>query len=193
MAECVVGHDPAGAAADLLGAVGPLVEVVALAPLPGPVRIVDRHPDHGDRRVHAGERPYARDAATGADDDPPIDLLTQDRVGAPDVAGPFGGDGGRLDAKTEPTERFGGVEDALVAGMPALLEGEVEIPGFDLQTEHAWIQDAQRLAEQLLAGLVAVQDGDCGGGHRSNHMARSATIPDTRSKPSESSATIDSA
>ena len=90
-----------------------------------------------------------------------------------DVPGAFGGDGGRFDPETELPKRFRGLEDDLIPSLPALLEREVEVALCDLQSEYVGLEQAQRLAEQLLPGLVAVKHGDGGRGHRSNHMARS--------------------
>src|SRR5207245_10277510 len=125
--ERVVGHDAARATADLLGPVGPLVEIVALAPFPGAVRVIDRHPDHGDGGVHTGERPHAWDAPPGPDDHAAVDLLAQDRVWAAHVARPLRRNRGRLDPKPELAQRRRRVEHALVAGAPTLVEREVEI------------------------------------------------------------------
>ena len=188
VAKGVVGDDPAGPAADLLRPEGPFLEVVPLAPLPGAVGVVDRHPDHGDRRVDAGNRPHAGDAAAGAHDHPAVDLLAQDRVGAADVAGTLGGDGRGLDAKPELAERGRGVEHALVTGLPPLLQREVEVPGFDLDPQHDRVEEAERLPEQLHAGLVAVEDGDRRARHRPNDMARSV---EGRGHPGHSAATCD--
>src|SRR5438445_757633 len=173
VAEGEVGHDPAGTAADLLGPESPLVEVVAFAPFPRAVGVVDGHPDHRDGRVDAGEWTYARDAPAGADDDPPVDLLAQDCVGAADVAGALGRDRGRLDPVPELSQRVGGVEHDLVARSAPLCEGEVEVAGLDVEGENRRVKEPERLAEQLLAGLVAVQHGDGRCRHRSNDMARS--------------------
>jgi len=43
--EGVIGHEPAGPPADLLGPEPPLIEPVALAPFPGAIGVVDCHPD----------------------------------------------------------------------------------------------------------------------------------------------------
>ncbi len=47
--------------------------------------------------------------------------------------------------------------DHLVSSFPATLERQVEVLALDLETEHVELQQAERLTEQLLAGLVAVQ------------------------------------
>src|SRR5205814_4729836 len=145
------------APADLLGPEGPLVEVLAFAPLARAVGVVDGHADHGDGGVDAGQRADARDAPAGAHDDPTVDLLAQNRVGAADVAGALGRDGRRFDAEAELAEALGGVEHALVASAAALLEREVVVVGLDLEAEHLAVEEAQSLAEQLFPGLVAMQ------------------------------------
>src|SRR6266850_3365620 len=172
--EGVVGDDAAGPAADLLGSERPLVESMPFTPLLRAVGIVDRHPDDRDGGVDAGQWTDAGDSPAGSDDHTAVDLLAQDRVGAAHVAGSFGRDRGGLDAEAELTERLRGVEHDLVARLAALLEREVEVALFDLQAEHVWLEKAQRLAEQLLAGLVAMEHGHGRCGHRSNDMARSA-------------------
>src|SRR3984893_4960269 len=88
--EGVLRRDLAGPAADLLCAIGPLIEVVSLAPLLRAVCVVDRHAYYGDRGVHTSQRPDAGNAPPRAHDHPPVDLLAQDGVGAAHVAGSFG-------------------------------------------------------------------------------------------------------
>ena len=166
VAEGVVGDDPAGPPADLLGAVSPFVEIVALTPLASPVRVVHRHPDHRDRRMDSRERPYARDPAPGAHNHPAVDLLAQDGVRAADVAGPLRGDGGGFDPEAKLAKRLRGIEHALVARAAPRLERHIEVFCLDLDAQDARLEQAERLAEELLAGLIAVQDGDRRCGHR---------------------------
>src|ERR1700674_94185 len=126
--------------------------------------------------MDAGEGPDAWDSPPGPDDHAAVDLLAQDGVRAADVPGAFGGDGGGFDPETELAKGFRRLEDDLVPGLPALLQREVEVALCDLQSEHVGLEQAQRLAKQLLPGLVAVEHGDGRRGHRSNHMARSALV-----------------
>ena len=49
-------------------------------------------------------------------------------------------------------------------GLAAMLQGEIECPQLKRDTDHIRVNHPERLVEQLLAGLVATQDGD--GGHR---------------------------
>src|SRR5215207_10809086 len=71
-----LGDSAADAARDALGAKGDLVAVgLRLAPLLGSVGIAHRHPHHGYRVVHSGDRGHAGDAPAGADDDLPVDRL----------------------------------------------------------------------------------------------------------------------
>ena len=158
--EGILGHDPAGATADLLRSIGPLVQAVTLAPLLGAVGVVDRHPDDGDRRVHPGERAHSRDPAARADDHLPVDLLAQDRVRAPDVAGSLGGYGRRLQAVPVFAKRAGGIQDDLVPGFAAPLEGEVEVEPFDLEADDVRVEQPDGLPQQLLPRLVAVKHDD---------------------------------
>ena len=72
--------------------------------------------------MHAGQRPHTWDAAAGADDDPAVDLLAQDGVGAAHVARAFRRDRGRLDAEAELAQGLGRIQYALVAGPPPLLQ-----------------------------------------------------------------------
>src|SRR5258708_28708001 len=179
----VLGADAAGPAADLSGPVRPLVRLMALAPLLGAIGVVGRHPDHRDRGVDAGQRPDAWDAAPGPHDQAAVDVLAQDGVRAADVAASFWRDGRRLDPEPELAQRLGGGEHDLVAGPAALLEREVEVTLLDRQPDHVRLEEAQRLEEQLLPGLVAVQDGNGWCGHRPNHMARCYVPSSPRPSP----------
>ena len=115
---------------------------MALAPLARSVGVVDRHPDHGDRRVDAGQGPHARDTAPRADDHPAVDLLAKDGVRAANVAGALGTHGGGFDPEAELAKRFRGVEHALVARAAPCLQGKVEVPGLDLDTQDVRLEQA---------------------------------------------------
>ncbi len=54
--ERVLGDHPADRAFDPLGPIGDLVAVLGLAPFLRAVRVADRHPHDGDRRVDPGDR-----------------------------------------------------------------------------------------------------------------------------------------
>jgi len=117
--------------------------------------------------VDAGQGANPGDAPACPDDDPAVDLLAQDRVGAADVAGALGGDGGRFDPEPALAERGRRVQDDLVPGRPAVLQGEVEVALLDRETQDVSLEDAERLFQQLLTRLVAVQNRHDGGRHRS--------------------------
>ena len=57
---------------------------------------------------------------------------------------------------------------ARVVGLPPALEGEVVALQGDVEPEELRVEHAQRLLEELLAGLVALEDDDLEGllGHR---------------------------
>jgi len=107
--------------------------------------------------MDAGEGPDAGDAPPSPDDDASVDLLAKDRVGAADVSGPFWRDRGRLQAESSFTKRLGRVHDHLVSSFAPPLEREVEITSLHLKPEHIVLEQANRLFQQLLASLVAVQ------------------------------------
>src|SRR5439155_3518152 len=172
-ANGVVGNDPDRPGPDLPRPLRPLVKVVAPPPLPRAVCIVDGHPDHGNRGVDAGDRPHARNPASGADDHSAVDLLAEDGVRAADISGAFGCHGGGLDPKAELAKDLGGIEHALVARAAPLGEREVEVPGLDLDAQHARLEQPERLEEQFFAGLIPVEHSNRVGGHRPNDMARS--------------------
>ena len=163
--ERVLGDRPADPALDPLGAEGRLGLAFALAPLLRPVGVADRHPHHRDRRVHAGERHDARDPAARADDHLAVDLLAQDPVGRADVVPTLGSDRRALQAEAVLADRRGRLRDHGVLRRAAVLEREVEALQLELDADHVGRERAQRFVEQLLPGLVALEDGDGLGGH----------------------------
>jgi hypothetical protein len=161
-AEGVLGDRPAGAARDLLGAVGDLARraLVALTPLLRAVGVLDGHADHRDRQVDARHRRDPRDAPARADDDLAVDALAHDAVGRADVVLALRRDRRRLDAQARLAHRRGGVVHDLVCGLAPLLERQVVAVERDRQADDLRVKDAERLLEQLLSGLVALEDGD---------------------------------
>jgi hypothetical protein len=119
----------------------------------------------------------ARDPPARPHDHPAVDLLAQDGVRAAHVAASFRGYGGCFDPESELTKRLRSFQHHLVACPTALNEREVEIALFDLKPEHVWFEQAQRLEEELLPGLVAVKHGDGWCGHRPNHMESTHLSP----------------
>ncbi len=157
-AEGVLGDRAAVRAPDLLRAQGDLVFPVRLAPLLRPVGVADRHPADGDRVVDAGDRRHSGQPPAGADDHLAVDLLAQDPVRAAHVLGALGGDRRRLQAEPRLRERPRGlVHDAVLRG-PPVLQREVEAAQLQRQPDHLRVNHVQRLLEQLLAGLVALED-----------------------------------
>ena len=110
--------------------------------------------------VDAGDRRDARDPAAGADDDLAVDALAQDPVGRADVVLALGRDRRRLDAEARRAHRRGGLVDDLVAGLAALLEREVVAVELEREPDDVGVEHAEGLLEQLLPGLVALEDGD---------------------------------
>ena len=111
--------------------------------------------------MHAGDRRDAGDAAAGADDHLAVDLLAQDAVGRADVVLALGRDRRGLDARS-PDSRIARAASwtTSLSVAPALLEREVEAVELDVEADDVGVEHAQRLLEQLLPGLVALQDGD---------------------------------
>src|SRR5258708_21631042 len=87
--EGVLGDDAAGPAADLLGPVRPLVQLLALAPFLRALGVLDRHPDHRDGGVDAGHGPDARDALAGPPGPPAVDRLAHSTLRPADIAPSF--------------------------------------------------------------------------------------------------------
>jgi hypothetical protein len=150
----------ADASLDALGAKCDLVVTIALAPLFRTVRVADRHADDGDRRVDPAERHDAGDPAAGADDHLPADLLAKDPVGRADVAGALRRDRRRLQSQATLANRRGRFVDDSVLGGPAALQREVEADEAELEADDVGLERAHRFLEQLLPGLVALEDGD---------------------------------
>ena len=160
-AEAVLGHGPADAARDALGAEGDLVAVLLLAPLLGAVGVADGHAHDGDRVVDAGHRGHAGDAAPGADDHLAVDRLAQDAVGAADVVRALGRDRGRLEAEAGlgHAPAAAAMTTSLSVRAP-VVERQVVVLELDLHAGDAGVEHAQGLLEQLLAGLVSLEDDD---------------------------------
>ncbi len=143
----------------------------ALAPLLGAVGVADRHAHDRDRIVHAGHRPdRARDPPAGAHDHLAVDRLAQDPVGGADVVGALGRDRGGLEPEAGSAHRRGRLGHAFVGGCAPALERQVVVLELDGRAADVGIEHADRLLEQLLAGLVAVEDDDS---QRFRHAPRS--------------------
>ena len=168
-AEGVLGDRAAGGARDLLGPERLLVvgALLALAPLLGAVGVLDGHADDRDRVVHARYGPDdARDPPAHAHDDLAVDLLAQDPVRGADVVLALGRDRRGLQPEARLAHRARGLVDDLVAGLAPLLQREVVRVELELHAEDRRVQDPDGLLEQLLAGLVALEDDDLQGvGH----------------------------
>ncbi len=160
MAKGVLGHGAAVPPGDLLGAVGDLVEPFALAPFLRAIGIAHRHTNHRDRRMDTADRPDARDAAAGAHDHRAIDPLAQDRVWAADIAPRLGCDRRGLEPKADRSHRVGGIVDYLVVSRAAVLQAQIEALERQVNAGNTWVEHAQGLLQQLLAGLVAFEHDD---------------------------------
>ena len=111
--------------------------------------------------MHAGHRPdHARDAPAGADDHLAVDLLAQDPVGRADVVLALGRDGRGLEPEPGLAHGLGGLGDDGVVGLAAVLEREVVVDELGLEPGDVGVEHADRLLEQLLPGLVALEDDD---------------------------------
>lgn len=110
--------------------------------------------------MHPGDRCDAGQPTPGADDHLAVHLLAQDAVGGADVLDAFGGDGGGLEPEPGRAHRLGGLGHDPVGGVPPVDQRKVEADEFEVQAEQLWVQDPEGLLEQLLAGLVALEDDD---------------------------------
>jgi hypothetical protein len=127
----------------------------------GAVGVADRHPHDRDRVVHARDRSDgARDPPAGANDHLAVDRLAQDPVRRADVVLALRRDRRGLEAEAGRAHRRGGLGDALVLRRAPVLEREIVVLELDLRPADVGVEHADRLLEQLLAGLVAVEDDD---------------------------------
>ena len=104
--------------------------------------------------VDAAEGGDARDAPPGSHDHLAVDPLADQPVRAADVVRALGGDGRRLDPQAGLDHRGRGLLADAVPGGAAILEGKIEALLFNVEPDHARVEYAQGLLEQLLAGLV---------------------------------------
>ena len=154
-----------------------LVAFGLLAALLGAVGVADRHADHRDRVVNAGDRIHAGDPPPGADDHPAVDRLAQDLVRAPDVVGALGRDGGGLDAVTGLAHRPRGRQHDLVPGPAAILQGQVVVLELERDAADGRVQNPEGLFQQLLARLVPLEHDNPGPvGHRPAIYPRGASL-----------------
>src|SRR5207237_9362946 len=102
---------------------------------------------HADGRIDGGDGAHARDAAAGPHDDATVDRLAQDGVGTADVPRAFGRDGGGLDAVAGGLQGVGRVEHDLVARLPAVVQGEVEMLDLEGDPGDVGGQHLERLLE----------------------------------------------
>ena len=107
--------------------------------------------------VDPGDRADARDPATGPHDHLAVDRLADQAVGAADVIGALRGDRRRLDPEAGLRHRGCGLRADIVVSPATALEREVEPLEVHLQADHAGSDHPQRLLEQLLPGLVALE------------------------------------
>ena len=158
--ERELGDGVADPALDSLGAERDLVVALAFAPLLRAVRVADRHANDRDRRVDAAERRDAGDPPSGADDHPAADLLAKDAVRRADVAAPLRRDRGGFQPEPVLADGRGGLVHDAVVGLAAPLEREVEPRELELDADHVGREHAEALLQELLAGLVALEDDD---------------------------------
>ena len=111
--------------------------------------------------MHARHGPdRAGDPPARADDDLAVDGLAQDAVGRADVVLALRRDGRGLEAEARLAHGRGRLRDALVLRLAPAREREVVVHELVLGAAHAGIEHPDRLLEQLLSGLVAVEDDD---------------------------------
>ena len=137
----------------------------------GAVGVADRHAHDRDRRVHAAERHDAGNATTGAHDHLATDLLAQDAVRRADIVARLRRDRRGLQSEPVPADRLRGLVNDAVAGRAAARQREVEPRQRHLDADHVRGEHSQRLLEELLAGLVALEDDDRLELHRRRRLA----------------------
>ena len=111
--------------------------------------------------MDAAERNDAGNASTRTHDHLAADLLAEDSVGRADIVRCLGRHGRRLDP--EPVLADGErclVNDAVARGA-AVREREVETRERELEADHVSIEETQGCFEELLAGVVALENDDC--------------------------------
>ncbi len=101
------------------------------------------------------------DATAGSDDHLAADLLPQDAVRRAHVAALLGRDRGGLEPQPRTANCGRGLVYDPVLGLAPVLKGEVEPGERELDPDHLRRQHAERLLEQLLTGLVALEHNDC--------------------------------
>ena len=157
--ERELGDRAADRALDPLGAERGLLVALALAPFLRAVGAADRHPHDRDRGVDAAER-----------DDPgirrPVRTITvppissrRIRFGEPTSSAPSGVIVAAF-SPSPPPESRGCVIDDRVPRRPPRLQREVEARELQLEADHVRLEHSQRLLEQLLPGLVALEHDD---------------------------------
>ena len=160
MPERELGDGAADAPLDALGPERDLVIAVALPPFAGAVGVTHRHPDDGDRSVDAADRGHPGNPPAGAYDHVPADLLPEDAIWAADVVGSLRRDRRRLEAEARLDDGARGLVDDLILRPASRLQRQVEVRELELEADDLGGENPQGLREQLLAGLVAFEDGD---------------------------------
>src|SRR5205807_7363018 len=167
----------ADAPLDLLRAERALVVARPLTPFLRAVRVADRHADDRDRRVRPAERHDARNPPAGPDDHAPADLLAEDAVGRADVVRALGRHRRGLQSEPVLANRGGRFVDDGVLRRPAVREREIEALQLEVDPRDVRCDDAERLLEQLLTGLVALEHHDRPGVHRCLSYWRDSRSP----------------
>src|SRR3954454_8589298 len=156
-AKGVLRHRAAVRAPDGLRPVRDLVAIRRFAPLLGPIGVADGHAAHDDGVVDAANGRHAGDAPPRPQDHRPVDRLADDPVGATDVVGALRRNGRRLQPQAGAAHLIRRLLADRVSGPAPVLQREIKSDELDLETENAWIQHSQRLPQELLAGLIALQ------------------------------------
>ena len=124
-----------------------------------------------------GDPCHPGNALTGAQDHASPDPFAEQRIGAADVA-PIGRrHGGGLEP--EAAARIASAASATTAFAVSrrFVEREIERLQVQLDADHVRGDDAKRLVEELLAGLITAQDRDGGHGERVRRHLDAATRP----------------
>jgi len=121
--------------------------------------------------VDAAERHDARDPAARPDDHLAADLLAQDPVRRADSVPALRRHGGCFQSEAVLSDRCRSLVHDRVTRLAPVLEREVEAGQVEREPDHVGGDDPQRLFEQLLARLVALEDDDRLKLHRRRRLA----------------------
>ena len=108
--------------------------------------------------MNSADGANARESATGSHDDARPDRIAKDSVGRTNVALAFRGDGRGFEPDVVSLQRVCGIEHHEVIGCAPVWKRKIVTFELELQSSHGWIEYAQCFDQQLLSGLIALED-----------------------------------